>query len=230
MLAIAAALASTAASCKGDEPQGAAFPNDACYDFVTYNASTAEGSEFTLQIGPESPLVTYTSPYVLNRDSAISDGDRMIILYKRQGGEPPYTDGPISLYGYRLLDNKPQVIVHSDTAWASEPIKITSLARTGCYINAQLQLSGATARTPFTLMMQADYICLASEKPVFFITYHPKDPGENYFTGYASFDIAKSWSLPTVKAVEIRYMSPEGMKSEIFYKPGQSPEEQQSEN
>lgn len=226
LAAAAFALATAAASCGSDEPGGASVPGDACYDFVTYYGSAVEGSKFTMQTGPDSPMITYTSPYLLHRDSTLGDGDRMIILYKRADDALPYTDGPIDLYGYRQLDNKPQVIVHSDTAWASEPIKVTSMARTGHYINAQLQLSGATAHTPFTLMMQADYICLASKKPVFFITYHPVQPGENYFTGYASFDIAKSWSLPSVEAVEIRYMSPEGMKSEIFHKQSQDSEQQ----
>lgn len=225
-LAVAAfALGAAAASCSGDNSFTPAVPSDACYDFVTYYGSAVEGSKFTMQTGPDSPLITYTSPYVLRPDSTLGNGDRMIILYKRTDDAMPYTDGPIDLYGYRVLDNKPQVIVHSDTAWASEPIKIVSMARTGHYINAQLQLSGATAHTPFSLMMQADYICLASKKPVFFITYHPVQPGENYFTGYASFDIAKSWTLPTVEAVEIRYMSPDGMKSEIFYKHPQDPEQ-----
>lgn len=215
-------MAVACASCQDNETDGNVPPGDSCYDFATYNGNTTHGSEFTLQTGTDSPLITYTSPYVLNRDTALANGDRMIILYRRSDGALPYTDGPIDLYGYRLLDNKPQVIVHSDTAWASEPIKIVSMARTGRYINAQLQLSGATASTPYTLMMQADYICLASEKPVLFITYHPKHPGQNYFTAYASFDIGKSWVLPSVKAVEIRYMTPDGMQSQIFAKEAKS--------
>lgn len=217
LLTAATSVLAAAPACSSDEPRPG-VPSDACYDFVTYDGSQSAGSTFAMQTGPDSPTITYTSPYVLSRDSMIADGDRMIILYKRADEALPYTDGPIDLYGYRLLDNKPQVIVHSDTAWASEPIKVVSMARTGNYINAQLQLSGATARTPFSLMMQADYICLASKKPVVFITYHPSQPGDNYFTAYASFNIAKSWTLPSVEAIEVRYQSPEGMKSQIFYK------------
>lgn len=207
-------------SCSDDEDN--TLSNTSVYDFVTLESIEDSGSTFTLQKSGDSDLITYTSPYTFPNDTVLEVGDRMIIKYLRDGGSP-YTSGPIDLMGYRYLDNYPQQIVKESafediTRVTFNNLKVTSLTRTGHYINLQSELSCQITSSPSLLCMAINEDDADNEIPQVKILYVASKPGENYMTSYASWDISALWNRPTCQGVEVTYTTPEGDKSQTFYK------------
>lgn len=204
-------------SCSSDEPDYR-VPTDVCYDFVTFEGKSAKGSEFSLRRSGDSELVTYSSGYPFSQDTILYKGYRFIIQYKRTDGEP-YTSGPITLYGYRLLDNaNSQQLVGYDPQRPSEMVKPQTMTRTGQYINMQLQMSCMQAGKAKILELAVDSATLDRDVPELRLVYRASTPGQNYCTGYASFDISSVWNLPTCRGVKVTCKTPNGEESSCFYK------------
>ena len=214
---VAMPMAWTLASCSNDEPEYR-VPTDVCYDFVTFEAKSAKGSEFSLRRSGDSELVTYSSGYSFDGDTVLRKGYRLIIQYKRVDGDP-YTSGRISLYGYRLLDNaNSQQLVGYDPDRPGEMVKPQTMTRTGQYINMQMQMSCMHAAKAKTMELAVDSATLSSDVPELRLVYYAASPGENFTTGYASFDISSVWDLPTCRGVKVTCRTPNGDESSIFYK------------
>lgn len=209
-------LALSACSDDADTPK---IPYSSLYDFVTLDTIVDKGSTFTMIKSNEASEVTYTSSFTFPNDTIIKNGDRLIISYEREGGEP-YTTGPITLYGYRRLDNYPQLIVLDTieqlTGGKYDPIKIQSLTRTGKYLNMQAQLSCQTTSTPKYLCLTINEQDADNAMPKLHIMYMASQPGLNYFTGYASWDLSALLRRPTCQAIEVIYDTPTGKASQIF--------------
>lgn len=215
ILAMAGGL--TLASCSNDEPEYR-VPTDVCYDFVTFEAKGAKGSEFSLRRSGDSELISYRSGYTFDGDTVLTKGYRLIIQYVRKDGEP-YTSGPITLYGYRLLDNADtQCLVGYDPDEPTEPVMPQSMTRTGQYINMQLQMSCMYAAKAKRMVLAVDSATLSQDVPELRLVYRAVSPGQNYCTGYASFDISSVWDLPTCRGVKVTYKTPNGEESSSFYK------------
>lgn len=207
------------ASCSDDE--GNPEQNSGVYDFVTLDSKSNAGSIFTLQKSGDSDLITYESSYTFANDSTLAEGDRLIIKYLRDGGEP-YTSGKITLQGYRYLDNYPQQIVR-DTVMnlvntPSEPIKVTSLTRTGTYLNLQAQLSCQVTSTPSLFCLISSQEKADDEVPQVRIVYIASQPGENFMTAYASWDVSALWNRETCQAIDVIYETPTGQEAQTFKK------------
>lgn len=218
ILAITAGLMAWAlASCSNDEPQYR-VPTDVCYDFVTFEGKSAKGSDFSLRRSGDSELISYHSAYPFEQDTVLRKGYRFIIQYKRVDGEP-YTSGRITLYGYRLLDNADsQQLVGYDPERPSEKVKPQTMTRTGQYINMQMQMSCLYAAKAKTMELAVDSATLDSDVPELRLVYRALSPGDNYCTGYASFDISSVWNLPTCRGVKVICLTPDGIDSSAFYK------------
>lgn len=216
MIAFAAALSSCS-----DDDKGSAEANMGVYDFVTLATLDASGSTFTLRKSGDSELITYESSYTFPNDTLLEVGDRLIIKYLRADGQP-YTSGQITLQGYRYLDNYPQKILkdsYKDLATTeSEPIKVTSLTRTGVYLNLQAQLSCQITSTPYLFCLITHEEDADAALPQVRIVYEASQPGENYMTSYASWDISALWDRPTCQGLEVIYTTSEGRQSQTFMK------------
>ncbi|MDE7376801.1 MAG: hypothetical protein K2N16_08120 [Muribaculaceae bacterium] len=214
---VAAPLAWSLGACSNDEPEYR-VPTDVCYDFVTFESKDAKGSDFSLRRSGDSELINYHSGYSFDQDTVLHPGYRFIIQYKRVDGEP-YTSGRITLYGYRLLDNaNSQQLVGYDPQNPSEMVKPQTMTRTGQYINMQMQMSCMHAAKAKTMELAVDSSTLNSDVPELKLVYHASSPGENYTTGYASFDVSSVWDLPTCRGVKVTCRTPNGDESSIFYK------------
>lgn len=218
ILALAIApMAWALAACSNDEPEYR-VPTDVCYDFVTFEAKGPKGSEFSLRRSGDSELVTYFSAYSFDGDTVLHKGYRLIVQYKRVDGEP-YTSGPITLYGYRLLDDAGnQQLVGYDPERPGEVVKPQTMTRTGQYINMQVQMSCLHAAKAKTMELAVDSATLAGDVPELRLVYRASSPGANFCTGYASFDISSVWDLPTCRGVKVTCLTPDGDQSSIFYK------------
>ncbi len=214
-------MASLALASCGDDGVDNTLSNTSVYDFVTLEAKGDDGSTFTLRKSGDSELITYTSSFSFANDTTINCGDRLIIKYLRTDGQP-YTSGPITLSGYRYLDNYPQMVVNDNSDGideiVSEPLKVTSMTRTGQYINMQAQLSCQVTDNPALLCMCTDEEKIDDPMPVLRILYLAAQPGENYMTGYCSWDISAIWDRDTCQGVEIQYVTPAGTASQSFLK------------
>lgn len=194
----------------GDDGKGP-FTTGASYDFATLVSAGPDGSVFTLQQSEDSPLITYTSKESFSPDSQQTFNRRIIIMYTREDGALPYSSGPITLYGYRPLDNKSQA-ASPDTLpiWQTEPLVMQAITRTGSYVNMQMQLSCMRTATPLRLALLYDKGWGADSLPQLRISYQAAEPGENLMTGYASFSLEPFWA--TSKGVTIAWMSTSGAK------------------
>lgn len=195
-------------ACDKDEQKNP-FPPDTCYDFVTFEARNDKGTTYTLQRSEDSPLITYTSSYTLKDHKDLEVGRRIIILYTRTDGEP-YTSGPINLYGYMLTNNTSQIPTDYNPEEKSNLIKMTALTRTGQYVNMQLELSTHSIQQPQRLELCIDKKTVDLPMPELHLLYQASEPGENYASGYASFDIQTVWEKTTCKGIKIFYETPEG--------------------
>lgn len=214
-LLASALLALAACNDNADNPN--AVPADACYDFATLITSGPSGSEFQMQKGPDTPVITYTARQTFSPDSLQTYNMRMIILYSPKDDALPYTSGPINLYGYRLTDNQYQTAM-PDTASRRDtaPVKMQSIARTGEWVNMQMQLRCMRTSTPKDLALVYAPGAENDSVPELHLVYVPATDGDNFMTGYASFSLNPMWQ--TAKAVTISWDSPEGKLSHTFKK------------
>ena len=92
-----------------------------------------------------------------------------------------------------------------------------SITRTGKYLNMQMQLSCMRTAVPDELsLVMTPGAEITDSVPELRIIYHPKESGENYMTGYASFCLDPLWQK--AKGVKISWISPEGKLSHTFLK------------
>lgn len=216
-MAFCLSLVLACAACGSDEP-APAYPSDACYDFVTVSALNSGGAEFTLQKSGDSELITYTAAQALS-DTIFQEGRRMIIQYKRSGDAMPYTSGPITLYGYRPLDNTRQNLVYAvSDEWTSNLIDVVMITRTGPYINMQANLYCSRALKPREFVLEVDPDQIGLDYPEARVRYVQPEPGENAYTGYASFDVSALWNRDSCKGITVSYRTPSGVKSTLFEK------------
>lgn len=200
----------------GDEPS--AIPADVCYDFVTFESMSSGNARFTLQKSGDSPVIEYytNAQYA---DTIFKAGRRMIIQYKRADNAMPYTSGLINLYGYRGLDNTCQnPVVGTESASPSDLVDMVMITRTGPYINMQLNLYCQKAVRPKVLLLQYEAAQAGEACPELRLVYNQTQPGENHFTGYASFDVSALWSKPSCEGIKISYATPDGEQSTTFMK------------
>lgn len=201
-----------------DSDRAGVVPADVCYDFVTVSSMDDTGTDFTLRKSEDSELITYTTRQVFP-DTLFEPGERVIIQYKRADNERPYTSGPVDVYGYRPLDNTMQKLVYAnDEEWITDLLDVVSLTRTGEYINLQARLYCLKAIKPNMLILEMEADQLELPCPKLRVAYKQHSPGQNYFKGYASFDISALWNRPTCQGVTISAMGPDGEQTSTFMK------------
>ncbi|MCD8386520.1 MAG: hypothetical protein LUD17_06455 [Bacteroidales bacterium] len=219
-LLMAAAIACAATACS-DNDTDTSLPTDVCYDFVTYEGYTSNGSEFTLRKSGDSELVTYYCTSQLPSSANVSVGERLIIMYAPQNGTA-YLSGPITLYGYRLLDQTQNNLVLTDSVGASirqsGDISLITLTRTGEYVNLQANLACQTTSLPKALYMATDSLKMGNEYPEINLIYIPTADGMNYYGAYASFDVSAVWDQSSCKGIVVNYMTGSGTQSMTFTK------------
>lgn len=216
-------LGAVVAACKNDDEPASNLPQSAVYDFVTLKESSADGSVFTMRKSGDSPLISYYSDIDFSRIQTIQDGDRLILCYDRIGGDV-YTSGAIEIYGYVQLSSTELKALYGTSAdydgWASPPMKVNSLWRSGRYINLDTEISVFHAMRPESMVMVADKSSLSGEYPELHIVYEnaENNDGDNPYRVYASFDISEIWDLPGCKGVTISYPAASGYQSMTFEK------------
>lgn len=182
-----------------------------------------DGSVFTLQKNGDSPVITYTSDADFSSVKSVSEGDRLILCYKRKGGAV-YTSGDVIVYGFVRLTNTEKSVVRASASdfngWSTRPLKVNSLWRTGSFINIDTDIFVYKAAVPQMMALVCDEATIDSPMPELHVVYINADDndGDNPYTVYASVDISALWDMPSCQGVMIVYPSPSGTKSIKFEK------------
>lgn len=212
------------AACGDDDGSlESAIPADADYDFVTLVSSSSSGSVFEFRKVDDSPVVSYQANVDFTKINSVNDGDRLIICYKRNGGEI-YTSGPIYLYGYIAMANEEQKCMQGVASdyddWASRPFGINALWRTGVYINVNTEIYVFQSKLPESFVLVEDTATSDSAMPHLHMMYANKEgnDGDNPTRVYASFDISGVWERDGVEGVVVEYPTRDGSASQVFTK------------
>ena len=197
-----------ATSCSGNNDYGG-YPDDICIDFATFVSTSDNGSVFTLRKTGDSPLITLTAAVKIDT-SKLKPDTRVLIQYVPSGGQAPYESGSITLYGIAMIvtgDIEPQSPATIES-WPSSPVKMTSMTRSGVYLDVWAQGDYDSKITRFCLA--ADENTLEDEYPRLYLVFEG-DSGIGYpHQLYASFNLSDAWLRETCKGVIIRYQTASG--------------------
>lgn len=209
---LAIILGAVALTSCGDDKQSGDYPDDVCLDFATFVSTSDQGSVFTLRKNGDSPLITLTAAVRIDT-SKLKPDTRVLIQYVPSGGQAPYESGPITLYGIGLIvtgDIIAQPLTEIES-WTSEPIKVTSITRSGEYLDVWAQGDYTSKITRFCLA--ADESTLGDDYPQLYIVFEG-DEGIGYpHQLYASFTLSSVWDLETCRGVTVNYLTPSGNQS-----------------
>lgn len=203
-------------SCNKDKSDDG-YPDDICVDFATFVSTSDNGTIFTLRKSGDSPLITLTAAVKVDT-SKLKPDTRVLIQYVPSGGQAPYESGAIALYGIGLIvtgdiDAQPLSEIES---WTSQPVKATSITRSGEYLDIWAQGDYDTKITRFCLA--ADEATLSDDYPQLYLVFEG-DKGIGYpHQLYASFTLSSVWNLATCKGVTVNYMTSGGNRTLTFPK------------
>lgn len=182
-------------------------------DIVTFADCRADSVYFDFQVVDDSPVVRLAAKGSIDKDKTPL-GSRLFITYSPVDDRPYGKSGPVILRGAsRMYD-----LMLTDTPDASpdtEPIAVTSLWRSGSYINLIAQVP-LTEKRSFSI--DYDPATLPASVPVLYIsTRSTEGDAPGYMTRTAaSFDISELWNRPEVTAVEVRIRNSDNPNREIF--------------
>ncbi len=199
------------ASCNSDDNDNTALTFMA---FVTYSASTPEGSVFTCRENLDEPLVTFTSPIVLDSKN-YSTGKRYIIGYSNQSGIR-YQSGAINLHAImEVFNGKVETAdVKAVADLTSTPIDVTLLQREGTYINIEATAPIQKDAKQFGLYVIDE--TKDDEIPQVYVGFQSDNTGGYYRTFYGSISIAELWNKPGCKGINVHFQN-NGIKKEFYF-------------
>lgn len=182
-------------------------------DIVTFAANRGDSIYFDFQVVDDSPLVRLSAKGNINEDKTPT-GTRLFITYSPVDERPYGQSGPIMLRGAsRMYDLKATEAPAEKPE--TEPIAVTSLWRSGRYINMIAQIPFTEKRS---FNMYFDPASLQTPTAVLYITtMSTLGDAPGYMTRTAaSFDISEIWDRPDITAVEVHVDNSENPNRNIF--------------
>ncbi len=209
ILLAAAAIVGMTSCNSNDDPTGSY--EYICNDIVTYLGNADGKSTFTFRKEGDSPLVTLTSPQMLQQ-SQFKPDSRILISYSPQSGKQ-YTSGPITLIAAMNVEGNGDPVktatAESTSNWRSEEINVASLFRSGEYLN--VQFTGAVGADVPVTNLYVDEATLESECPELHIVFGPfNSVTQTTYVFYGSWNISSVWNLPTCKSIKVCYKNAGG--------------------
>lgn len=175
-------------------------------DMVTYEGVGIDGATFTFQQLNDSPVITLTSSQTMNTID-FKPQSRIVISYTTQSNEH-YVSGPINITGAMNTIGGGDAPENGDATttnnWASDPIDMYQLWRTGDYLN--LYFAGALGDHDANVHFYLDESTIDDETPSLHLTYGPYVGITNQtYLFYASYDISEIWKKDTCKGLKVYY-------------------------
>ncbi|MDE6270833.1 MAG: hypothetical protein K2M12_08295 [Muribaculaceae bacterium] len=142
LVAGTALIALGATSCIKDDNGGTVgptLPDNAFFNFATYNGSKEGQSSFTVQREGDAGSATITFGMAFN-DQQLKPGTRTFISYTTATGQQ-YVSGPGTLYSCANVDGgDPVEATAANSVRLSAPIKLQTATRTGDYLNVTFEV------------------------------------------------------------------------------------------
>lgn len=203
-----AAAATGLTSCNDDpkEPEIRLFT-----DIVTVVKADAGETVLTFRRQDDSPLITLTSTQTMDAQ-IFKPGQRIVMNYYNATSEQ-YVSGPIKIYAAAPTVGSgaavPDSLASKTQNWATAPITVSGIWRSGEYVNLIFQaVTGTDART---CALVADRETLDDEYPQLHLIFKPNDQFDvqNYLI-YMSYSLSDIFAHPNVKGVQIHYRQDQG--------------------
>lgn len=204
---LSSSLLIAASACSDSDTDGVGM--EMYQDIVTLSQLGSNSSTFDFQVVDDSPLVTLTADVRLNPEK-FPVGARLFITYT----SPSTTYGQnahISLYAVSRIYEASLIAdgsSHVPEWWDNEPVAVTTLYRSGSYINLIAQIDNSENRSFY---IAPDAATLSSSQPEIYI-YTKSTAGDAAIykrRTVASFSIADIWSRPDVTAVTVHIANSE---------------------
>ncbi|MDE6288629.1 MAG: hypothetical protein K2M00_07590 [Muribaculaceae bacterium] len=169
--------------------------------FATLENTTDKGCTFTTQEGPNTPVVTFTSPVELKNDR-YPVGNRYIIGYTNESNKR-FESGPITL---ALIMDIANGKIESATSEAiksitADPMNPTMITRTGQWLNIEAIAPIQIAPTQFGLYVDRD--TENNEIPDVYIGFVTDNTGSPYRQFYGSFSLEPLWSKESCRGIKL---------------------------
>ncbi len=124
-------------SCMGDDESGrpgSVIPDNAFYNFATYNGSDQNTSSFTVNRDGDAGSATITFARAFD-DKQLKAGARVYMAYTTASGQQ-YVSGPGTLYSLAdVSGGEPVEATEANSVRLSTPVKLREMKRTGDYLN-----------------------------------------------------------------------------------------------
>ncbi|MCM1482921.1 MAG: hypothetical protein NC043_01170 [Muribaculaceae bacterium] len=199
ILILALSICATSCSDSTDEPDSITLYQD----IVTFTGCDDTYSYFEFQVIDDSPVVRLTSKGTIDTQ-ATPPGSRLFFTYSPDGTLGYGESGTVTTHGLsRIYEVTLALNGSTDTSgWDTEPIGVTTLWRSGQYINLIAQVTN-TERRSFYIIPDAG--TLGSPTPRLYITTQSTAGSA---AGYqvrtaASFDISSIWEQADIEGVEV---------------------------
>lgn len=170
-------------------------------EIVTYQGYSNGNSVFTFRKVDDSPLITLTSPVKLGDDMAV--GTRLLIGYTNATNEA-YASGPVELYAAHRIT---QGVAATEWEkiydfWDIDPLWLSSMWRSGEYINMRVRLTYTSEPRLFGLVLEPT--TASTRWPTFYVAHIMAEATDYHDREYyASFDISDFLGKPGVKGVRV---------------------------
>ena len=202
LIAVTIALIASLASCRPEGTEDEVLMTFT--DIATFEGNNAPGkcARFAIRKEGDSPIATLSASFPLP-DSFIP-GRRYLIRYTHPLNAP-YSSGQIELLGASAVtQGKVEAWKEEYAGWQHDPVWVTSVWRTGSWINLNMRLPYSEAPRVFTLAAAPEGVTPDGVVELRLVHILPAGTPESFMrTYYASFDISETWADPTVKAINL---------------------------
>lgn len=196
----ATTLALVASSCSdNDEPSLSVFQN-----IVTYMGNSSDGARFEFQEADDSPIVSLGVKARVKEDK-VKPGERLLMLYSLPSGfSYGQNCSEVKLLGLQsVYTDTITPLPHSDAITKKNPIYISTIYRSGHYLNITAKMP-ATANRTYSLV--ADDSTLDDGDVHAYLTSDSDDDKPTFNeTQTASIDISPVWSMPQTKSLTVHF-------------------------
>lgn len=185
-------------------------------DIVTFTSSEANRVSFEFQVVDDSPAVMLYAPGSIDTKTT-PPGTRLMLTYSPADGQDYGESGAVNVRALSKIYNVELNLLDPGTldGWDNEPIAITTLWRSGCYINMFAQVANSTTRTFYLI---PDMSTIGSSCPDLYLsTQSTTGDAPAYMTRTAaSFDISELWDREDLQGVKIHVANATNPYNNVF--------------
>lgn len=171
------------------------------YDIVTYESTSADASvsTFSYQVNDDSPVIILSANW--KAPESLKEGTRLLLGYTTA---TPGQSGPIELRSVALIPGGDATV--TDQIPPSESLQLRALWRTGNFLNLNSVINVSGQASEVTLYVSEQTLGDALPQAYIVVGEGNGPVGSEVNKAlYASWNIDRVWSQPSVTALEVNY-------------------------